>query len=251
MTVAETISTLPRRVAKRLRKPPVGWVRFGSLRRTEPIGRHYGWDRGRPIDRYYIESFLAAHGSLITGEVLEIGERVYTERFGRGVRRSDMLHIDPVEDATYVADLTDAPQVPSDSYDCIILTQTLHMIFDMSAAVRTIQRVLKPGGVLLCTVPGISQVADADWNKTWYWSLTPLAARRLFSAQFPAESVDVGAFGNVLSTTAFLHGLAERDLRPKELAVADPEYPLVVTIVASKDSSQPYETSAAHQGFRR
>lgn len=237
MTAAETIATLPRRVANRLRKPPVGWVRFGSLRRTEPVSRSYGWDRGRPIDRYYIETFLAAQGPLITGAVLEIGERVYTEKFGQGVSRSDMLHVDQVDGATYVADLTDAPVVPSDSYDCVILTQTLHLIFDMSAAVQTIERILKPGGVLLCTVPGITQVADGDWNKTWYWSLTPRAAQRLFRAHFPPENVDVQAFGNVLSATAFLQGLADRDLRPKELAVVDPEYPLVVTIVARKDDA--------------
>ncbi|BAK35721.1 hypothetical protein MLP_27070 [Microlunatus phosphovorus NM-1] len=230
-----TIATLSRRVAKRLRKPPVGWVRFGSLRRTEPVSRLYGWDRGRPIDRYYIETFLTAHGSLITGAVLEIGERVYTERFGRGVTRADMLHVDQVDGATYVADLTDAAVVPSDSYDCVILTQTLHLIFDMSAALQTIRRILKPGGVLLCTVPGISQVADGDWNKTWYWSLTPRAAERLLSAHFPPEAIDVQAFGNVLSATAFLQGLADRELRPKELAVADPEYPVIVTVVARKD----------------
>lgn len=227
-----TIATLPRRVVNKLRKPPVGWVRFGSLRRTEPVSRLYGWDRGRPIDRHYIESFLAAQGALITGAVLEIGERTYTERFGHDVSRSDMLHVDQVDGATYVADLTDAPDVPSDSYDCVILTQTLHLIFDMSAALRTIQRILKPGGTLLCTVPGISQVADGDWNKTWYWSLTPCAARRLLSAHFPPEAVDVQTFGNVLSATAFLHGLADRELRPRELAVVDPEYPVVVAIVA-------------------
>ena len=238
MSVTETITTLQRRVANRLRKPPVGWVRFGSLRRTEPVSRSYGWDRGRPIDRYYIETFLAAQGPLITGAVLEIGERVYTERFGRGVTRSDMLHVDQVDGATYVADLTDAAVVPSDSYDCVILTQTLHLIFDMSAALRTIRRILKPGGVLLCTVPGITQVADGDWNKTWYWSLTPRAAERLFSAHFPAENVAIEAFGNVLSATAFLQGLASRELRPKELAVVDSEYPVVVAIAARKDDAQ-------------
>ena len=237
MTVTETIAMLPRRVANRLRKPPVGWVRFGSLRRTEPVSRSYGWDRGRPIDRHYIETFLAAQGSLITGAVLEIGERVYTEKFGHDVSRSDMLHVDQVDGATYVADLTDAPEVPSDSYDCVILTQTLHLIFDMDAAVRTIERILKPGGVLLCTVPGISQVADGDWNKTWYWSLTPRAAERLLSAHFPAGNIDVHAFGNVLSATAFLQGLADRDLRPKELAVVDPEYPVIVTVVARKEDA--------------
>ena len=39
--------------------PPVGRVRFGSLRRLKPISAECGSERGRPIDRYYIEQFMA------------------------------------------------------------------------------------------------------------------------------------------------------------------------------------------------
>ncbi|WP_336880098.1 methyltransferase domain-containing protein [Rhodococcus globerulus] len=218
----------------RRQKPRVGKVRFGDLRRIEPICREYGFERGRPIDRFYIENFLETNSHLITGSVLEIGERTYTEAFGEGVTRSDMLHVADVEDATYVADLTDAPNVPSNTYDCIILTQTLQMIFDTNAAVATLHRILKPGGVVLCTVPGISQIADPVWNSTWYWSFTELAVNRLFDGPFPRESVDVRAFGNVLSATAFLHGMADRELKRQELNVFDPEYPVIVTVAARK-----------------
>lgn len=230
----ETYRRTLRMMNDRRQRPRIGKVRFGDLRRTDPICREYGFERGKPIDRYYIERFLTDHGHLITGSVLEIGERTYTEAFGNGVTRSDMLHVSDPEGATYVADLADAPNVPSNSYDCIIMTQTLHMIFDMKAAVRSIYRILKPGGVLLCTSPGITQVADPGWNHTWYWSLTELSANRLFGCYFPPGNVDVRAFGNVLSATAFLQGLAERELRPSELNVFDPEYPVVVSIVARK-----------------
>ncbi len=215
-------------------RPRIGKVRFGDLRRTAPICREYGFERGRPIDRYYIEKFLAANGHLITGAVLEVGERTYTQAFGQGVTQSDMLHVADEEGATYVADLVDAPHVPSNTYDCVILTQTLQMIFDMKAALQTVYRILKPGGVLICTAPGITQISDPVWNSTWYWSLTELAANRLFRTVFPPNNVDVRAFGNVLSTTAFLYGLADRELRRQELEVFDPEYPLIVTIVARK-----------------
>ncbi|MFE4503275.1 class I SAM-dependent methyltransferase [Rhodococcus sp. NPDC056743] len=218
----------------RRQKPRVGKVRFGDLRRIEPICREYGFERGRPIDRFYIENFLDTHAHVITGSVLEIGERTYTQAFGQGVTRSDMLHVADVEDATYVADLTDAPNVPSNTYDCIILTQTLQMIFDTNAAVQTLHRILKPGGVVLCTVPGISQIADPVWNSTWYWSFTELAVNRLFGGPFPRDGVDVRAFGNVLSATAFLHGMADRELKRQELNVFDPEYPVIVTVAARK-----------------
>ncbi|MGW5521888.1 methyltransferase domain-containing protein [Gordonia sp. NPDC003950] len=221
-------------LAERRQRPRVGKVRFGDLRRTQPICREYGFERGRPVDRYYIESFLERSADLITGAVLEVGERTYTERFGRGVTRSDMLNIVEEPGATYVDDLTDAPSVPSNTYDCIILTQTLQMIFDLPSAIRTIYRILKPGGVLLCTAPGISQIADPVWNSTWYWSFTELSANRLFGLAFPPGNVDVRTRGNVLSATTFLYGMAEGELRRSELDVVDPEYPVIITIAARK-----------------
>ena len=51
--------------------PLVGKVRFGDLKRLTPISPKWGLDRGRPIDRSYIESFLAQHASNIRGRVLE------------------------------------------------------------------------------------------------------------------------------------------------------------------------------------
>lgn len=227
-----TYERVLREVNDRRQKPRVGKVRLGDLRRIEPICRGYGYDRGRPIDRYYIEGFLAGHGHLITGAVLEVGERTYTQRFGQQVTRSDMLNVVEAEGATWVADLSDAPDIPSNAYDCIIMTQTLQFIWDMKAALRTVHRILKPGGVLLCTVPGITQVADPTWNTTWYWSLTELAANRLFGSVFAPGGVDVRQHGNVLAATAFLHGLADRELRRSELDVVDPEYPVILTIVA-------------------
>src|SRR6202035_2497766 len=54
------------------RHPPVGWVRFGSLRRLQPVSRKFGYDRGTPISRYYIETFLKARKNDIRGRVVEI-----------------------------------------------------------------------------------------------------------------------------------------------------------------------------------
>lgn len=221
--------------------PPVGKVRFGHFRRTEPISREYGYDRGRPIDRYYIETFLESQGPLITGNVLEIGERTYTERFGQNVARSDMLHAVEGEGATYVDDLSTGESIPSNMYDCVILTQTLHLIFDMRSALQTIYRILKPGGVLLCTVPGITQIADSDWNHSWYWSLSKPAAEKLFGLVFPQANVDVRAFGNVLSAVSFLQGLADRELQKWELDEFDPEYPVTIAITARAATAEQRE----------
>jgi hypothetical protein len=91
--------------------------------------------------------------------------------------------------------------------------------------------------VLLATVPGITQISDANWADSWYWSLTTHSLRRLAEEVFAADAVEVATTGNVLSAVAFLHGLADSELTPQELDVTDPEYQLVVTLVATKRAS--------------
>src|SRR5262249_6056962 len=74
-------------------KPPIGRVRFGSFRRVTPISREFGFDRGLPVDRYYIEQFLSVHADDIRNRVLEIGDDTYMRRFGGSrVTKGDVLH---------------------------------------------------------------------------------------------------------------------------------------------------------------
>jgi glycosyltransferase involved in cell wall biosynthesis len=222
--------------------PPVTWVRFGDLRRTSPISREYGYDRGQPIDRYYIEHFLARHAEDVHGRVIEIGDASYTRRFGGDrVTTSDVLHVNEENpDATIIADLTSAEEVPASTFDCFVLTQTLQLIYDVRAALKTVYRILKPGGVVLATVPGISQISNDEWGETWYWAFTSLSARRLFEEVFPKGHVEVQAHGNVLAATAFLHGLATHELRKEELDCADREYEMLITIRAVKPEATAY-----------
>jgi SAM-dependent methyltransferase len=218
--------------------PPVGWVRFGSLRRVTPISRSFGYNRGLPVDRYYIERFLALHAADIRGRVLEVGDNSYTYRFGSDhVAKSDVLHVvEGNPQATIIGDLASAEHIPSNSFDCIILTQTLHLIYDVRAAIATIHRILAPNGVALITFPGISQISLDEWSKRWYWSFTTLSARRLFTDMFPINDVKVEAHGNVLAATAFLYGLATQEMRRKELDIHDPQYELLITVRAVKST---------------
>ena len=121
----------------------------------------------------------------------------------------DVLHVvEGSPGATIIGDLTAADHIPSDAFDCIVLTQTLHLIYDVPAAVATIHRILAPGGVILATVPGISQIERGQWRDTWFWAFTVPAARRRFEERFAPTEVQVEANGNVLAAVAFLEGLA-------------------------------------------
>lgn len=216
--------------------PRPGRARYGSLRRLTPMSRQFGFDRGQPVDRWYIERFLAQNALAIRGRVLEVGDATYTRRFGGDrVISAEVLNIAPGDPATtYVADLADGKGLPDDTFDCVVLTQVLHLVFDIAAAVRNLHRVLRPGGTTLVTVPGISPLSDDVWAANWYWAVTPVAALRLFSDVFGSTNVEVQGHGNVLASTAFLHGLAADELRPAELVVNDPQFPLVVTVRAFK-----------------
>ena len=204
---------------------------FGSRHALYPASREFGFDRGTPVDRHYIERFLDRHSRDIRGRVLEVGDDSYTRRFGDlQVTTRDVLHVTPGNpQATIVADLADAPHIPSDTFDCVILTQTLHLVFDVRAALATLARIIKPGGTLLATFPGLSQLSCDTWRDTWYWGFTTLAARRLFADAFPGADIAIEAYGNVLATSAFLHGLAAHELTAEELDHRDPSYEMLIT----------------------
>jgi len=226
-----------RRLARMAVWPPVGWVRFGDLRRLTPLSSDYGNSRGLEIDRYYIEKFLSEHASDIHGYVLEIKHNAYTVRYGQNrVTRSDVLH--PVEgnpNATIVADLTKADHLPSNVYDAIIFTQTLQVIYDIRTTLATLFRILKPGGVLLATASGMAQLSLEDFEK-WgeYWRFTSLSARLLFEEVFSAGNVTVSAYGNVLAAISFLEGLACEDLKRSELDARDRSYEVLIAVRAVK-----------------
>jgi SAM-dependent methyltransferase len=215
---------------ERLRRP--AWL--GTIRRTTPLSNHWGRDRGTPVDRYYIERFLGEERDAIRGRVLEVMNADYTEHFGVAVERKDVLDIDPTNAAaTIVADLAAADSVPTDIFDCFILTQTLQYIYDLKAAVTHAHRILRPGGTVLCTVPALSRIARLRLESE-YWRLTPVACSRLFGDIFAGGNVDVRSRGNVLTAVAFLVGMAAEELSPRELERDDPFFPLVVTVRATK-----------------
>jgi hypothetical protein len=210
-----------------------------DFHRLTPFSRVFGFDRGTPIDRRYIDGFLAQNAADIHGRVLEIKDDAYTRRFGSGrVRSNDVLDIDPTNArATIVDDLASGRRLPSNAFDCIILTQTLQLLYDVRSAIDTVHRILVPGGVALVTVPGITQIPRAE-AASWYWSFTEVAARRLFESAFPGGTVTVRTYGNILAATAFLHGLALHELRDSEIDTVDPDYPVIVTIRAAKSGAR-------------
>jgi glycosyltransferase involved in cell wall biosynthesis len=226
-----------RALRPRRRSPRVGAVDLGELDRATPVSTDFGFDRGTPIDRHYIEQFLQSRAGYVAGHVLEMMDDTYCRRFGGSrIVQQDILDLSGDNpSATIVGDICDPRTLPANRYDCMVMTQMLQFIFDVRAAVAQMHRALKPGGVVLLTVPGVSAIeASPSRRGSWCWSLTSVAAHRLFSDVFGADNVEVRARGNVYAATTFLHGLALEEVDKARLDIDDPSYAVIVTVCARK-----------------
>jgi SAM-dependent methyltransferase len=202
----------------------------GQIRSTRPLSDRWGCNRGTPIDRYYIEAFLERHAADIKGHVLELLNDDYSRRFGGDrITRQDILNLDSSSpEATIIGDLVNPATLPAEKFDCIIITQTLHLIFDMPAAIASVRRALRPGGTALITVPGITPLDRREFLDGWYWSLTEPALKRLLEGSFGTDNVTVETQGNLYAATAFLHGAAVEEVSKRKLGKFDRAYPVTV-----------------------
>lgn len=216
--------------------PPPGKIKPGDFDRIKPFSSDFGFDRGGAIDRFYIENFLQENNHHVRGNVLEIGDNEYTLKYGADkVSQSDILHIDSRNTkATYIGDITDVPQIPSGQFDCIIFTQTLHLIYDFKSALKTCYRILKPGGCLLLTVPGISHIDQGEWKDYWLWSFTDTSVKRLMADTFNGSTVNIKTYGNVYVAAAFLYGMGLPEFRKDFLFQHDPSYQVIISAIAVK-----------------
>lgn len=208
-------------------------IDWGGLRRISPISKHFGFERGTPVDRYYVERFLASSAADIFGRVLEIGDDVYTTRFGRSrvtaCRILDVSASNPK--ATIVADLSAPDSLPPNAFDCAIVTQTLQLIYDVRTALKALRRSLRTGGVLLATIPGVTPMSLYD---QWYWSFTQHSVERLCAEVFQEDTVTIKTYGNALAATCFLEGIALEELDTANLDVRDPAIDVLIAIKVQK-----------------
>jgi SAM-dependent methyltransferase len=229
------------RLRRLVRRP-----RWGNLRRPRPFSEHFGNDRGTPVDRVYIERFLAEHAADVRGHALEVGDAGYTRRYGGGaVTTSNVLDIDPANRAaTIVADLGRPGSLPADRFDCFLLVQTLQYVADVPVALQNAWRSLRPGGVLLICVPGISRLDPDPGPDHDLHRFTPAGLAATLRAAFPEAGQRSVGYGNLLAAVAFLYGIAAEELRPEELAAYDPSYPVLAAARVVKPAGTPAQGPA-------
>ena len=202
-------------------------MRWGALRRGRPVSEHYGRDRGTPVDRVYIDGFLAEHARDIRGRVLEVGSGHYARQLGHDVTNIDVVDIRvDAPETTIVADLADPASLPAAAFDCVVLPQTLQYVRDVEAALANCWQALQPGGVLLVTVPAVAKL-DHHLIDVDRWRFLPGGLAQWVASACPGATTAIGADGNLVAATAFLYGVAAEELRADELARRDESYPVI------------------------
>lgn len=212
---------------------PIGLLNWGDLRNMDPVSTRWGFDRGNPIDRYYIKKFLYQHMALIKGHCLEVMNDSYTRQFGGGrVIHSDVIDIDSQnKNATITGDLTHPDTLIAETLDCFILTQTLPHIYDGNAVIRNGYAALKPGGVLLITAPALCRYSPHPED---YWRFTDKSLEQLIIKNTDALEYEIKMHGNLVASIGFLIGAAAEELKSEELEHFDRRFPIVVTAYIRK-----------------
>ena len=197
------------------------------------MSRTFGYERGIPIHRYYVDRFFELHALRIRGRCLEFQDSGYVRRFGGG-RPSKIDVLDLTRDnpeATIVADLTKPNDIPSEAFDCIVCVHVLHLVYDADALTQELHRLLAPGGALLLAAPATSMI-DPNWTEYRRW--TPLGIRTLLGQFFEPSDIFIECYGNSLAAAAEMRGLASDEIAPWDLDVKDDLFPVEVAGVAIK-----------------
>ena len=230
--------------------PIIRHLRCLQFRRLRPLrngeivreGRFYG----TPIVRYYWADFLNKHRSDIQGRGLEIGTTETLQQYGgQALTQAEAIDVTAHSpEVTVVADLTRSDHVPADTYDCFINQFTMHVLYDLEAALYHSIRLLKPGGVLLinfsCVDYYLARGLDMGTGTPMYlyWAFTPIQVVNLLHQSGLTETdYQMDVYGNLFTRVAYQMNLTAEELTHQELEFLDPGHPLLICVRVVKPIS--------------
>jgi glycosyltransferase involved in cell wall biosynthesis/SAM-dependent methyltransferase len=213
---------------KRLGKGLLWPLKFAAARfrlavGIEPLSYAWGSERGTPIFEYYIDQFLTEWAGDIRGHCLEFFNDQYKPtRWEPQLDHLEAIHLENSHPlATMVADLAGPNDIPSERFDCIICTHTLHSRIDVEKAAAELHRLLKPHGVLLVAVPVLCMY-EPGLNESWRF--TEAALEGLLATRFGPRNVTVRSYGNSLTAAGQLRGLTVENFTRAELYAHDARF---------------------------
>ena len=206
---------------------------------TRPVGKVFGGDRGGSVYRYYIENFLEKYADKFNGNILEVGDAYYTNKYG-GKRDFQSYVIKygeasgAVEKSIIIgSDLTLKNSIPSNTFDCIVMTQVFNFLYDIHTAAYNVIKALKVGGVALITVSAITPISRSDMDRYGhFWNFTDLSIFRLFKNN--NTEVKVFSYGNAKVACACIEGMSYKEVTNADLDEKDSDYPVIVCAIVRR-----------------
>ena len=202
------------------------------------ISNDFGFSRGNPIDRYYIENFLKKNQNDFVGESLEFGTDFYLKKFNRGITSFNIFTSlkDKSKNKNLIkGDLSIVKNQPEEKYDLIVCTNVLNFIYDINLAIKGLHKMLKKNGVCLVTIASFStHVSRYDMDR-WgdYWRLSEKSAYKAFKKNnFIID--ECKSFGNVKLAIAQMNGLCVDDIDSDILKINDNDYQMLITLRVKK-----------------
>jgi hypothetical protein len=202
------------------------------------VSNDFGFSRGMPIDRYFIENFLKKNQNDFKGVALEFGEDFYLKKFNKGIISFNVLtsNKDETKNKNMIkGDLSVINNLPKEKYDLIVCTNVLNFIYDINEAIKGLHKMLKKSGVCLVTIAGFStHVSRYDMDR-WgdYWRLSKKTASKAFKKNnFIIDECE--SFGNVKLAIAQMNGLCVEDIKSDILKENDSDYQMIITLRVKK-----------------
>jgi len=203
------------------------------------LANDFGFSRGKPFDRYYIEDFLSMNRNLIYGKCLEFGDTVYTLAYGRSVSRATPFYYSDtplILETAYYGDICHANSFPPSTFDCIICTNVLNYILNAQEALVGMKKILSDSGSIIVTVAGPStQISRYDMDR-WgdFWRFTERSFLFLVeNAGLSANSIKI--YGNPYAAVHQILGGSVEDQPDICFADHHPDYPMIIAMVLTKN----------------
>jgi SAM-dependent methyltransferase len=146
----------------------------------------------------------------------EIASRIHSILAAEGVEvQLFSIDITPIRVPDGVCDVCRI-SFPEDCFDVVFLMEVLEHVYDPSQALAEIYRVLKPGGILVFSVPFIFPLHDRPFD---YFRFTKHGIKLLLRSYDQVDIVERNNYGETIAVL-MMRLLMEKSFRAKLLAMA-------------------------------
>ncbi|MBW4635650.1 MAG: class I SAM-dependent methyltransferase [Iphinoe sp. HA4291-MV1] len=213
-----------------LLSPSIDTLDLGDLRRRFPICPLFGFTRGTPIDRYYLDKFIGEIREQVAGNVLEVGGVLRNREVYQFYNATEYQTLDIFASSgvTLVGDVHDPETIRPESLDAVVIFNVLEHCHNPWVVVKNIYSWLKVGGQCFCMVPSAQKLHDVPGD---YWRPLPDGMKQLFQ-DFSQQKLHV--YGNPLTVVASFMGISAEELSLQELDDFHPDYPVATCMIAMK-----------------